>query len=58
MKTLARMLLDSAAATAAEYALIVAVVGTAIAGGALTLGQAVSDSMTGTGNCIEAGPNC
>jgi pilus assembly protein Flp/PilA len=45
MKTLINMLKDEAGASAAEYALILAIVGGAIALAALALGGAVSRSM-------------
>ena len=37
---------DESGASAAEYALILAIVGTAIAGAAVTLGGAISGAMT------------
>lgn len=44
---------DETGAAAAEYALILAIVGTAIAGAALALGTAVSDAMGNATDCIE-----
>ena len=49
------LLYDERAATAAEYALIIAIIGAAIAAAALTLGGAIADSMNSASNVIE---NC
>jgi pilus assembly protein Flp/PilA len=46
------MLLDDSGVTAAEYALILAIIGSAIALGAFALGNAVGNSMTHTSSCI------
>ena len=54
MKTFINMLKDEAGASAAEYALILAIVGGAIALAALALGGAVSNSMNRATNCIAA----
>ena len=53
MKTFINMLKDEAGASAAEYALILAIVGGAIALAALALGGAVSSSMNRASNCIK-----
>jgi pilus assembly protein Flp/PilA len=53
MKTFVRMLKDESGASAAEYALILAIVGTAIAGAAVMLGGAISDAMTSAADCIS-----
>jgi pilus assembly protein Flp/PilA len=62
MKTFINMLKDQSGASAAEYALILAIVGTAIAAAAILLGGAISNSMTLAANCINnagaAGVNC
>ena len=47
------MLKDDSGAAAAEYALILAIVGAAIAVAALTLGSAVSNSMNRATTCIN-----
>ena len=47
---------DESGASAAEYALILAIVGTGIALAAVSLGTAISDSMSGAALCIET-PN-
>lgn len=57
MKTFLKMLRDESGASAAEYALILAIVGTGIAVAALTLGENISDSMEGAANCIKTPSN-
>ena len=52
MKTLINMLRDQSGASAAEYALILAIVGSAIALAAIGLGSAVSTSMNDASACI------
>ena len=52
MKTFINMLRDQSGASAAEYALILAIVGSAIAIAALALGNAVANSMNKASNCI------
>ena len=47
------MLRDESGASAAEYALILAIVGTGIAAASLALGGAIGDAMTGAKNCID-----
>lgn len=53
MKTLINLLKDDSGASAAEYALILAIVGSAIALAAIGLGTAVSNSMDRAKNCIN-----
>ena len=53
MKTFTNMLKDQSGASAAEYALILAIVGGAIALAAIALGGAVSNSMKRATNCIK-----
>ena len=55
MKTFVRMIKDESGASAAEYALILAIVGGAIAAAALTLGGAISTSMNTAANTINGG---
>ena len=55
MKTFIRMLNDQSGASAAEYALILAIIGGAIALAAVALGGAISNSMGKAKNCIAAG---
>lgn len=56
------MLKNDSGAAAAEYALILAIVGAAIAVAAVTLGGAVSNSMNRATNCINTAsattPSC
>ena len=50
---------DQSGASAAEYALILAIVGTAIALAAVTLGGAISNAMDKVSNCINGSDgNC
>jgi pilus assembly protein Flp/PilA len=58
MKTFINMLKDQSGASAAEYALILAIIGGAIALAALALGTAVSDSMDRAENCINEPASC
>ena len=60
MKTFTNMMLDQSGAAAAEYALILAIVGSAIALAAFNLGGAIAASMNKAKNCIAAGTgsNC
>ena len=58
MKIFIKMLRDEAGASAAEYALILAIVGSAIALAAIGLGSAVSTSMNRASNCIGNSSNC
>ena len=55
MTTFIRMLKDESGASAAEYALILAIVGTAIALAAIGLGNAISNSMNHAAKCIKNG---
>jgi pilus assembly protein Flp/PilA len=52
MKTMIRLWNDESGASAAEYALILAIVGAGIAIAALTLGNTISNAMNSAGNCI------
>lgn len=60
MKTIIQMMRDESGAAAAEYALILAIVGGAIALAALALGNAVSGAMNTASNCIKtpSSANC
>ena len=58
MKTFINMLRDQSGASAAEYALILAIIGGAIALAALALGNAVSTSMNKATNCINTPVSC
>lgn len=59
MKTFVNMLKDQSGAAAAEYALILAIVGTAIAAAAILLGNTISNSMNSASTCISSkGTTC
>ena len=47
---------DESGASAAEYALILAIVGTGIAAAAFALGGAISGAMQSATSCIANGP--
>lgn len=53
MKNFVKMLRDDRGASAAEYALILAVIGAVIAIAALTLSSAIGQAMNDTADCIE-----
>ena len=55
MKTLIKMLRDESGASAAEYALILAIVGAGIVVAALSLQGAIANSMSCTAATINAG---
>jgi pilus assembly protein Flp/PilA len=54
MKTFVRMLKDESGASAAEYALILAIVGTAIAAAAIFLGGTIATAMNDSAHCISS----
>ncbi|WIW90622.1 Flp family type IVb pilin (plasmid) [Sphingobium sp. V4] len=50
---------DDAGASAAEYALILAIVGSGIAAASLALGTTISNSLNASGTCISSkGQTC
>lgn len=49
-------LMDETGASAAEYALILAIVGAGIAGAAFVLGGAITGAMSDASDCITNGP--
>jgi pilus assembly protein Flp/PilA len=53
VKLVSSFLKDDSGASAAEYALILAIVGSAIAAAAIGLGGAISNSMNSASNCIK-----
>lgn len=55
-KFLTSFLRDDSGASAAEYALILAIVGSAIAIAAITLGTVISNSMNKASNTIKTPP--
>ena len=58
MKTFIRMIRDNSGASAAEYALILAIIGAAIAIAAVTLGGEIAESMNEAASCIESSSAC
>jgi pilus assembly protein Flp/PilA len=52
------MLRDKRGASAAEYALILAIIGAAIAIAAVTLGGEIAESMNEAAECIEDSSSC
>ena len=46
---------DESGASAAEYALILAIVGAAIAAAAIFLGQTIAQAINSAGSCISIG---
>ena len=57
MKTFINMIRDDSGASAAEYALILAIIGAGIAVAAFTLGTSISTAMNKAGNCIAKQPS-
>ena len=55
--TFIKMLKDESGASAAEYALILAIVGTAIALAAVLLGQSIAGAMGNARACIDNPPS-
>jgi pilus assembly protein Flp/PilA len=53
MTILKKLWADQTGASAAEYALILAIVGTAIAAAAITLGGTISNAMNSASTCIK-----
>ena len=59
MTMIKNFLRDESGASAAEYALILAIVGAGIAGAALLLGGTISTAMNDAGTCISTqGATC
>ena len=57
MTAFIKMMKDQSGASAAEYALILAIVGGAIAIAAVTLGKTIGNSLNKASNCINLGSN-
>lgn len=57
MNILTKLWKDDSGASAAEYALILAIIGTGIAVAAFTLGGAISNEMNSAANCISRTPS-
>ena len=59
MKNFIKMIKDESGASAAEYALILAIVGTAIAAAAILLGETIATAMNDASTCISSnGSTC
>ena len=54
MKSFVRMLKDESGASAAEYALILAIIGTGIALAAIYLGTTIRHAMNSAASCISS----
>ena len=54
----AAYLKEETGASAAEYALILSIVGTAVAGSALILGDTLHTAISSTARCISAASGC
>ena len=57
MQTLINLWNDESGASAAEYALILAIIGTAIAVAAIYLGGEIAQAMSDAGECIATNGN-
>ena len=57
MTIIQKLWTDTSGASAAEYALILAIVGTGIAVAAFTLGGSISNAMGKASNCITRSPS-
>ena len=55
MNTFIKMIKDESGASAAEYALILAIIGAGIAVAAYTLGTSISSAMSKAANCVNTG---
>jgi pilus assembly protein Flp/PilA len=55
MKTFINLMADESGASAAEYALILAIIGGAIALASVTLGKPIGNTLTTASNCISKG---
>ena len=55
MKTFINMLRDDSGASAAEYALLLAIIGGLLALAAITLGGQISNTLKTASNCISKG---
>ena len=58
VKTFINLLKNDSGASAAEYALILAIVGGALAIASIALGGEIAEAMNEAGSCIDAGPAC
>ena len=58
MSKLSAYLTEQDGASAAEYALILAIVGAALAAAAIFLGQSISTAINSAASCISKGTGC
>ena len=58
MRKLSYMLRDKRGASAAEYALILAIIGAALALASIALGGEISEAMDEAASCIETSSDC
>lgn len=59
VKALGALLRDQSGASAAEYALILSIVGTGVVLAAIFLGNAITESMSDAATCLASdGSNC
>ena len=58
MSKILAYLTEQDGASAAEYALILAIVGAAIAGAAIFLGQTIASAVNSAASCISSGTSC
>ena len=58
MKTFIKLMRDDSGASAAEYALILAIIGSIIAIAAVFLGNEIGGAIGSAGNCINDTANC
>ena len=55
VKFVKSFVMDESGASAAEYALILAIIGSAIAVAAIALGGSIADALSDASNCIDTG---
>lgn len=58
MATFGKMLRDQSGASAAEYAIILAIIGSALAVAAVSLGTSIAGAMNRAGDCIDDRSSC
>ena len=56
MTNFVKMLKDESGASAAEYALILAIIGATVAIASIVLGEAIGGAMNDASNCLNATP--
>jgi pilus assembly protein Flp/PilA len=58
MNNLKKLVRDESGASAAGYALILAIIGTGIAAAAISLGEAIATSMNKSSACLKTAASC